>query len=349
MGRDGQVRRRVGPPGVRLGGGAADERPGVPIRLHRRPRSAGCRRIGSSCSPPSSGRPTGPSSTRPGATRRRGARGTTPPTWRRSSRATGRRGDFWSAHPELPKRPIREWQLWNEPDIRFYWDVPSDWTAAWPRGYLKLLKVTRSAIKSRDRKAKVVLAGLSDEPLAALAGSTRLKARRLFDVVAIHSYNAGLRDAMGGVRARPLGDAQGTRHPQADLDHRAGLARRQGQAQRPRWASAAGHDQSRDGRGGSARCTARSCDRGGTSATASAVSTGSRGLRATSPPPSPTASGTTPDSSRQVRSRSRQRPHSRRTGRAHAATRAVPRRSSAAAARAAPRSPRRSSARSGPS
>ena len=75
----------------------------------------------------------------------------------------GPRGSFWAAHPEVPRRPIRDWQIWNEPELPFYWDVPPDWTAAWPSGYVKLLKAARRAIKSRDRRAKVVVAGLSGE------------------------------------------------------------------------------------------------------------------------------------------------------------------------------------------
>lgn len=73
-------------------------------------------------------------------------------------------GTFWSEHPELPRVPIREWQIWNEPELAFYWNVPRDWTAAWPKGYVKLLKASRKAIKSRDRSGKLVLGGLSETP-----------------------------------------------------------------------------------------------------------------------------------------------------------------------------------------
>src|SRR3954453_1209256 len=112
----------------------------------------------------------------------------------------GRHGSFWAARPDLPKRPIREWQIWNEPDLDFYWNVPSDWTAAWPKGYVKLLKTARKAIKSRDKKAKLVLGGLSGKPWAELRRLYRLKARRLFDVVAVHPYNSGLKSALDAVR-----------------------------------------------------------------------------------------------------------------------------------------------------
>lgn len=113
----------------------------------------------------------------------------------------GPRGYFWAAHPELPRRPIREWQIWNEPDLPFYWDVPSDWSAAWPGGYVRLLKVARKAIKSRDRRGKVVLAGLSSAPANQMRRLYRRGARRLFDVAAVHPYTDGPRDALSVIRS----------------------------------------------------------------------------------------------------------------------------------------------------
>jgi hypothetical protein len=112
----------------------------------------------------------------------------------------GPRGSFWAAHPEIPRRPLREWQIWNEPELPFYWDVPSDWTAAWPRGYVKLLRAARGAIRSVDRRAKIVLAGLSGESWKYLRRLYRARARRLFDVVAIHPYNAALKNVFTVVR-----------------------------------------------------------------------------------------------------------------------------------------------------
>jgi hypothetical protein len=112
----------------------------------------------------------------------------------------GPRGSFWEDRPDVPKLPIREWQIWNEPDLKFYWNVPSDWTAAWPRGYVKLLKAARKAIKSRDRRAKVVLAGISSKPWVQLRRLYRLRARRLFDVVAVHPYNSGPKDALSTIK-----------------------------------------------------------------------------------------------------------------------------------------------------
>jgi hypothetical protein len=112
----------------------------------------------------------------------------------------GASGSLWAEQPALPRVPIRDWQIWNEPELPFYWDAPSDWTAAWPKGYVKLLKAARKAIKSRDRRAKVVLAGLSGEGWKHLRRLYRARARRLFDVVAIHPYNRRVKSTLQAVR-----------------------------------------------------------------------------------------------------------------------------------------------------
>ncbi|MGH2804302.1 MAG: hypothetical protein ACRDL4_14835, partial [Thermoleophilaceae bacterium] len=36
-------------------------------------------------------------------------------------RRYGPRGTLWSERPWLRKRPIRSWQIWNEPNLRQYW------------------------------------------------------------------------------------------------------------------------------------------------------------------------------------------------------------------------------------
>src|SRR4051812_7687076 len=39
----------------------------------------------------------------------------------------GPNGSFWTEHPELPRQPIRNWQIWNEPHLPYQWDVrPGD-------------------------------------------------------------------------------------------------------------------------------------------------------------------------------------------------------------------------------
>jgi hypothetical protein len=113
----------------------------------------------------------------------------------------GGRGSFWRQHPGLPRQPIRDWQIWNEPHLPFYWNVRSGSSMAWPRGYVRLLKAARKAIKHADRNARVVLGGLSEDSWWQLRRLYRLHARRLFDVVAVHPYNTGPKNALVVVRA----------------------------------------------------------------------------------------------------------------------------------------------------
>ena len=36
----------------------------------------------------------------------------------------GSNGSFWRDNPALRRRPLRDWQIWNEPHLRFYWNAP---------------------------------------------------------------------------------------------------------------------------------------------------------------------------------------------------------------------------------
>ena len=103
-------------------------------------------------------------------------------------RRYGPDGSFWRAHPELPQLPIRSWQIWNEPNIPFYWGGNPN-----PGAYAELLKAASAAIKSADPGAQVVTAGLNDSELGIklapfLEGMYAAGARDSFDVLALHPY-----------------------------------------------------------------------------------------------------------------------------------------------------------------
>jgi hypothetical protein len=96
----------------------------------------------------------------------------------------GPRGSFWAEHPELPRRPIRAWEVWNEPDIDDFW-VNHPWRST----YLALLRVSHSAIRRADPGARIVLGELTGSSWLDLASIYRVRgAQRLFDVVEIHPY-----------------------------------------------------------------------------------------------------------------------------------------------------------------
>ncbi len=111
----------------------------------------------------------------------------------------GPHGSFWRQHPELPRRPIRMWEVWNEPDLVQFWPI-----RPWPRSYVALLRTAHTAIRKADQGAKVVLAALPNDSWRLLLAIYRVPgARRLFDVVDVHAYTkkpAGVIRILGFVR-----------------------------------------------------------------------------------------------------------------------------------------------------
>jgi hypothetical protein len=68
-------------------------------------------------------------------------------------------GQFWATHPNLPEKAIRSWQIWNEPNFKYFVAKPN------PAQYGKLVKLSYSALKAADPGSHVVLAGLFSQPL----------------------------------------------------------------------------------------------------------------------------------------------------------------------------------------
>ncbi len=73
----------------------------------------------------------------------------------------GPSGDFWATHPAVPMRPVRTWQIFNEPNFKFFVARPN------PTEYGKLVRISSAAIKAADPAGKVVLAGLFAQPKGA--------------------------------------------------------------------------------------------------------------------------------------------------------------------------------------
>lgn len=105
-------------------------------------------------------------------------------------RRYGPAGTYWTEHPDVPKRPITAWQVWNEPNITSY--SPTGPDAA---RYTQLLKETGKAIKAADPSAKVIAAGLT----VGTSGTPMLRyldemyeagAAGSYDALAIHAYAA---------------------------------------------------------------------------------------------------------------------------------------------------------------
>ena len=104
-------------------------------------------------------------------------------------------GSFWAERPHLPRRPIRAWHIWNEPNIALFWTEQP-----FAPSYVQMLRAADAALAVADPGAKVVLAGLTNESWKALQEIYDAGGRPYFDTVAIHPYTAKPRDVLRIVR-----------------------------------------------------------------------------------------------------------------------------------------------------
>lgn len=117
----------------------------------------------------------------------------------------GPRGSFWAEHPELERRPVREWQVWNEPQLRFQWNGPDEdgdgRADDFERRYGELLRASYRALKQADGGAKVVLAAATNvswEVLEDLYAKGGIGGS--FDVAAVHPFTGSAARALRVVR-----------------------------------------------------------------------------------------------------------------------------------------------------
>jgi len=94
----------------------------------------------------------------------------------------GPHGSFWADNPGIRRVPIRMWQIWNEPQLSYYWQQP------FVSSYLTLVRAARRAIKSADPGAKLVLGAVTNTAWSTLAELYRSGARKLFDVVSVNAF-----------------------------------------------------------------------------------------------------------------------------------------------------------------
>ena len=109
-----------------------------------------------------------------------------------AARHYGPGGTFWTQNPSLRVNPVRAWQVWNEPNIRFYWPDGAN-----PAAYVSMLRTVGSAIKSVDSGAEILTAGLPESPGAGhmrladfVNGMYRAGGKGAFDTLAVHPYSS---------------------------------------------------------------------------------------------------------------------------------------------------------------
>jgi hypothetical protein len=102
----------------------------------------------------------------------------------------GPEGSFWDENQKMPRRPLREWQIWNEPHLDVFWSTKGRRPNTWAPEYARLLKDSKQAIESIDPGATIVLASLADFAWDHLDRLNRSKIARHFDVAALNLFTA---------------------------------------------------------------------------------------------------------------------------------------------------------------
>jgi Glycosyl hydrolase catalytic core len=117
--------------------------------------------------------------------------------WKRFLREAVKRygpgGDLFQ-NQSIPKKPVRIWQIWNEPNLRNYWKPEPK-----AREYKKLLRISANAIHDVDPGARIMVAGMFYGGRKSTTPSWRVlntlykhRGKRFFDIAAVHPYSPGL-------------------------------------------------------------------------------------------------------------------------------------------------------------
>jgi len=106
----------------------------------------------------------------------------------------GSRGSFWRENPDLPRLPVRQWEIWNEENIVTFSKEPD------PVRFARLIRISGGLLHREEPGSTVILGGLFGRPLQTppniqsggfLADLYRVPGiKRYFDGVALHPYVA---------------------------------------------------------------------------------------------------------------------------------------------------------------
>jgi hypothetical protein len=107
-------------------------------------------------------------------------------------------GAFWRGRPWLTPLPVTAYEVWNEPNLSFFWLTGPD-----PARYADLYMATRAAIRSVDRSAKVLVGGLANSDADGyLEGMYEAEPDLKYDVdgVAFHPYAVSADHVLKSIR-----------------------------------------------------------------------------------------------------------------------------------------------------
>jgi hypothetical protein len=132
-------------------------------------------------------------------------------------------GSFWAENPGVPVRPVRLWQIWNEPNFFYFAKNPS------PAAYAKLVKASYPAIKSLDRGAQVLLGGMFGLPRQ---GPPRAYAAHRF-LSLMYEKSPGIKSRFDGIALHPY--ARHYRYLEAQIDQVRDAVKAHGDPRVPLW------------------------------------------------------------------------------------------------------------------
>lgn len=151
----------------------------------------------------------------------------------------GADGTFWSENPTVPVKPIKAWQIWNEPNFKYFVAHPN------PAEYGRLVKLSSTAIKSVDPRAQVVLGGLFAKP----AGARYLRGKKVVHATSpnyfgsyflerMYKTNRGIKSRFQGVALHPY--VARYRQLPAEIEELRGVMSRSGDAAKGLWVTELG-------------------------------------------------------------------------------------------------------------
>jgi hypothetical protein len=104
-------------------------------------------------------------------------------------------GSLWAEHPEVPAKPVRSWEIWNEPNLAIYFRAQP-----FMKPYGALLRAAYARIKASDRGSTVLMASMANFSWRDLARLIRHGGRLPFDAAGAHPFSGRPSNALKIVR-----------------------------------------------------------------------------------------------------------------------------------------------------
>jgi len=108
----------------------------------------------------------------------------------------GPSGSLWAEHPEVPKRAVRTWEIWNEPNLKVYFSKQP-----FAKPYAALLRAAYPAVHGADPGATVLMASMANYSWRDLAKLLSVSGPKLrFDAAGAHPFSGRPSNAVKIVR-----------------------------------------------------------------------------------------------------------------------------------------------------